>query len=393
MFRLLSSQTVDTIFFYIFVLLVLAGIAVYFYKYHHNLINKRNIQVLLSLCVVSIILILFVNYFKENPPGNIYYTKFKDAGNLKIGSIVIYRGVNVGKVLNISITPDSKYALVEFIITDENAQIPKKSHTELSFSSFSDKQPLFIKPPKGEKDYNFLAYGEHLESDESKTFEEMELLLGRLIREGKIEKIVDNINHLVKNTSDITKSFEYTLQETAELVKSVKKTNENINQVLQNGNIAGDVKTVVNNANTTVKKFEKVAEKTDNVINKSSTVLKSIQTTVDKVDSHLNDEGLNEDLRVSAHTLRDVLEDVQEITQDDTIKGHLKNSISKTSEFSSNATCLTKGLNSMLGKRFLIPRLILGKPGKELDECSQDKVLELENIKNNKQENNADKNE
>lgn len=383
MFRLLSSQTVDTMFFYIFVILVLAGIAAYFYKFHHNLINKRNIQILLSICIISIVTILILNYFKDNPPGNIYYTKFKDAGSLKVGSLVIYRGVNVGKVLNISITPDSKYALVEFIITDENARIPKKSHTELSFSSFSDKQPLFIKPPKEAGDYRFMAYGEHLDSDESQTFVEMEMLLGRLIREGKIEKIVDNFSHLVKNTSEITKSFEYTLQETAELVKSVKKTNENINQVLQNGNIAGEVKTVVNNANTTVKKFEKVADKTDNVINKSTTVLKSIQNTVDKVDSHINDDNLNDNLKVSAQTLRDVLEDVQELTGDDTLKGHIKNSISKTSALTSHSTCLTKGVTTILGKRFLIPRLILGKPGKGINECNQNIQIELENINNN----------
>lgn len=380
MIRLFNFQTLDTMFFYIFVLIVIIGTGFYIYKFRKNLITKRNIEILLGFCVVSIVTIIVVDFIKDNPEGDIYYTKFKDAGTLKVGSKVIYRGVHVGKVMDISITPDSRYALVKFMVTDINAKIPKNSRTKLAFGSLTDRQPLFIDPPDHEKEYQFLANNEYLKSNESEAFEAIELLISRLIQEGKVEKMVDNVSDLVQNTSDITKNLEYTLKETSELVKSVKSTNDNINKIIQDKEIQGDIKTTVKNANSTFKTLQNVANKTENVIDQSGEVIQTIQATVKNADKNLNNDELHTNLLESSRTLKGVLSDIEEISGDETVHAHVRHSLEKSSQFTSNINCLTQGMGKILNKRFLVPRMVLGKTGSEIQECNHKTLLEMQQI-------------
>lgn len=382
MLKLFSFYNQDLLILNAFIFVFIIGSFFYLFKFHKELITKNILKVLLILCGISTVFLLVFNYLKDNPTGDTYYTKFNDAGTLSKGSNVIYRGVNVGQVTSVSITPDSRYALVEFIVTDKNTKIPVKSHTEMSFRSITDMQPLIIKPPTSKDNYNFVISKSFIESRESVTVEETEKLISKMIKEGKIEDMINDLGQLVKNSSDVSKSLNITLIETVSLVKSVKNTNENINKVIQNGDISNTLKSTVNKANITVKKFETVADKTNIVIDKSRNMIDLIQNTVDKADQNINNENLHTNIQDSAKTLKQVLLDIQEISGDPVNKKHLKNSISKVSDISSQASCLTESISQMMGKRFLIPRLIIGKPAQNINQCTQQMQLELQEINN-----------
>lgn len=383
MLKIFSFYNQDSLILSSLIFAFLVGSFFYLFKFHKELITKTSFKFLLILCGISILFLLIFNYLKNNPIGDIYYTRFNDAGTLSKGSNVIYRGVNVGQVTNVSITPDSRYAQVEFIIIDKNTKIPVNSHTEMSFRSITDMQPLIIKPPSSKDNYNFIINKSFIESRESVTIEETEKLISKMIKEGKIEEMINDLGQLVKNSSEVSNSLNTTLIETVSLVKSVKNTNENINKVIQNGDISKNIKSTVNNANTTVKKFENVADKTNVVIEKSRNMIDSIQNTVDKADQNLNNENLHTNLQDSAKTLKQVLIDIQEISGDPINKGHLKNSISKISGITSQTNCLTQSITQMMGKKFLIPRLIIGKPGQDINQCNQQVKLELQEIDKN----------
>lgn len=365
------------LFFFILLVLFLASGLFYVFTYKKDIFTKKNMQILLLCTGLLIVIILSIRVFQDKPEGFDLYALFKDTGSLKEGSKVMYRGLSIGEVYDITITEDSMFAKVHFIITEDNVNLLKGSYVELSFRSITDSQALIIKPPAKANKVAFIEEeGVYLEAKESVTIEETQKLIAKMIEEGKVEAMINDLAEIVNNSSQMTKDFSTLLNHTSELVKSVQRTNENVNEVINNQNITENLEKTVKSARTAVNKFGEVANKAENLVDTSETVVKNIDCTVARVNQSLYEDGIVGNLTTSSEVLTSVLGDIKGLTGDENSKVLLKEALKDTSETLNNLNCVTEGIGSILSKRFLIPRLIIGKPGGAINECFRKEAAE-----------------
>ena len=97
--------------------------------------NRKAIMVAIMAIAAIIIFYAGANFLKgaEMFGGNRkLYAVFDDAAGLPQGTPVMYNGFKIGKVMTVSLTSDSPARVCAAIAINEDMDIPKDSHFELS---------------------------------------------------------------------------------------------------------------------------------------------------------------------------------------------------------------------------------------------------------------------
>ncbi|MEW5819111.1 MAG: MlaD family protein [Cyanobacteriota bacterium] len=332
--------------------------------------------------------------------------RFRDVGMLGKGSDVIYRGVNIGKVTSISLSKDSEYAIVTFKIPVKDPVIYEGSTAEISFRSITGAQALVIKPPfviRGKKPLSQLAT---IEGKDSITVEETQKLIAKMIEEGKLEYMINNLSQLLKNTNEISSNLNKLnnekqddirdfLKSSAELSKSLKQTSDSVNVLLTKTNASQEIK-IIKEIKTLISQTSKLIEQTNSLVVSSNSLVSSVDKTVNNPESKVNlkssmqkfddiltdikdisgDQEIKGDLKQSVKNMSVVISDIKDITEDKEVKENLKKTIIESGESISKINCFSQEIGNTLSKRFLIPRLIIGKPAGNINSCFEEEIIE-----------------
>jgi virulence factor Mce-like protein len=357
---------------------------------------KVGVFVLVSLIILAF-LILWINRFEVSAKMNIY-AKFEDAGTLGSGANVLYRGVNAGSVESIAISKDQQHAIVHIKITNDKIHLYKGSTATIVDKGFTGSKALIITPPKTIADKELIKDGDVLPGKQSFNYEEMQKLLTDLIEKDRFKNMIietefflENINNLaddmeafLANANDIMgnenkKELESLIKNANILSRDLQTTSNELNQILTDDKFKNDVKSAVSSTDKAMKQFDKTVEKTDKVVedtevlvskadelvNKTYVTVEKLETTVEKADNTINNPEMHGSIRDAMKNVSDVMSDLKGFTGDPETQKSLKDYKTTLTSFQ----CFSEGMSRTFSKRFLIPRMTLGRPGKSLSEC------------------------
>lgn len=365
-------------------------------KFEHEVKVGAFIFVSLSLLIF---VILWLHKFDMASYLNIT-AKFEDAGTLSVGSNVLYRGVKAGTVYDIDISEDEKYALVRINITNKEIHIYEGSVASVVDKGFTGTKALAITPPDSIEGKTALKNGDFIEGKRSFTLDELQKTLTKLSDEITFEDIVRELYLLLQNTTELSKKIDTLIDNTEEfltednadkvssfldnttsLSKNLQTTSTQLNKVLTNKKLAKDFSESLTSTTEAMETLNKVVNKAGTLVDKSANTVDNLNSTVTKIDETINNPEVSSNLHESMQKMSDILTDVKEITGDNELKENLKGSIKESQESFNRLNCFSKELSNTLSKRFLLPRLFIGNPGKSLNHCAEPKkIIEAEKL-------------
>ena len=368
-------------------------------KFKHEL--KVGIFILSSLLLLSYV-ILWLHKFDMSSYLKIS-ARFEDAGTLNSGSNVLYRGVKAGKVDDITISKDGRYAMVDINITNKKIILYEGAEAYILDKGFTGTKVVAIQPSKNPTSDRVLVSGDVIEGMSASALDEIQKSINNLSDEMTFESVLKDLHYLLANTNELTVKLDLIIAKSENLFdknndtnlnnfikdvtlasRNLNTTSKHINNILSNKKLSEEVRSSIASTGNAMDKFSNVANKaeilankTETLVDKTSTTVDNLDTTVTKLDQTINNPDLHGSLRSSMEKMSNMLTDIREITGNKKIQSNLKDAIKETNESITRFNCLGKELSATLSKRFLIPRMTMGNPGKNIGKCS---LLELKEI-------------
>jgi ABC-type transporter Mla subunit MlaD len=354
-----------------------------------------------SFVILSIIILIFVIFWInrfEMAPSQKFYARFDDAGTLGTGASILYRGVKAGNVSNITITENQKYALVHISITNQNIELLEGSTATIVDKGFTGTKALIIEPPEVVEGKKQLKPGAVILGKKSFNYEEIQKLLARLAEGKKLENLVAEGEQFLVGANDLIDDVElflakfntlldaetihkldHLLADATTLTADMRRTSSALNEIFGDRKFSNDVKeaaqttnVAMKNLNTAVDKSEKVINDADQLVNKTTNLVDKTNVTVDNidkiiidVDNTINNPELRDSIKGAMNNISDVMIEIKELTADPGLKDGLKG----IAEDFGSLRCFTDGMSRTFSKRFLLPKMIFGKPGESLERC------------------------
>lgn len=330
-----------------------------------DVLFKAGLFIIFTLALL-LFSVLWLRYFSLTP-DKIIIAKFADSGPISKGIPVYYHGVNIGKIDGTEFSKDFKYTLVHILIYKKNMDLPKNVYAEIRTTGLTGQTYLEIIYPNNPSS-EILKNGDTIEGRLS-AIQLVQKTISVAIKNGTIENTIKEVHDTTVNTSDASKKMTQVLILLDEIMVSnrddfrtlVKKSALSANNV----QITSD----------SIKKLSTSTELQQNIrstisnMSKSSQKMDKITTDVDKI---TGDPKLRHDILKTSSNAGDFSERLN--------KGDLNCLITKTlldtDKTVNRYDCIGESFSQMMTERFLLMRLMFGKPGKSFKKCTNLQCIE-----------------
>lgn len=307
-----------------------------------------------------------------------YIAVFNDIGTINEHSNVFFRGVEVGKVVDTAVTTDSQKAEVFFNISEEGLKLYHGVTASKGSRGFVSSDHLVLNPPAKIEGMPLLKKGAKIKGLEADPYADITNILTDYVNDGKFKALLDNSNQSIENLNKLSDSLYKTNEEnraglnrliksSADLTHSLKTVSDGFSRIVNDNENVSNIRSTLANSKETVKNTNTAIIKAESLIEKSENLLDNANKTI-------GNENFQENITTSTASMSMILSDLEEITGDDDIKQSLKNTLKDSDKTIKSLNCFTTELGHSLSKRFLIPRMLLGKPGESLNNCSPENL-------------------
>lgn len=283
-----------------------------------------------------------------------------------------FRGCKVGQVVKTNISCDQSCVEFHLEIYYKNLRLPKNTSILLRIENIYGKKYLDIHYPEIPSK-ELLSNGDRIEG-----LDLYEGIDDYLIEEFK----VGHAKHFLENLSSIIEIFEQALQK-KDNEKLIKQSAgdlaiiiENLKEIIGDPNVKKELKSTIKHSSGTLKNLdailgEKEIRKSINQAPESiSQTLQNIETMNEHMDKmtelmpEMNQSILksNSLLTDSNSNLCSINNKVPEIPQ---------SLVKNADKILVKTDCLETGLAKMMSERFLLLKLLFGKPGKSFNKCTE----------------------
>lgn len=322
-------------------------------------INKKNEISRLKagiFIIISIVLLIFcvfwLQYFSFRPVMRIFI-QFKNPGPLTNGLRVYYRGLNLGSINDIEPSEDYKSTIIKVNIYKKGLKIPANVTATVKSEGITGQKYIDLEYPETPSE-TFLSNNAVIAGNKGFDLSEVQDFISKHLNNGDFEKMIADFKASLKET-----------RSTAHYADLVAKR-----------------------ANTIL---------TNNEENVNNLILAGLGSTVglEKLTNTLNSIIHESQLKKTLRNTRQITEDIKVITNDKKFQSNIKSTVSGVNEFvtpldnhsdsivqivKDTGTSATKmmqdtsctvnkigyvsdGVAEMLGKRFLLFKLMFGQPG------------------------------
>jgi hypothetical protein len=323
------------------------------------------IIITLALLIFSV---LWLRYFALMPDKKIT-VRFNDPGPIETGTTVYYRGVNIGKVPKIELSEDYKYTLVHIDIYKKNLCIPSNSIAKIRSAGMTGQRYINIMPPE-ESSGKFIASGDVLEGKDAFDFNNFNDFIEDQIESGKFDKMASDFRQMLANTSKMSIAIEKLSTAGLELVNGNKKELNGL--IKETSRAAKDMQGVLASVNEIVNDPEiKVSAK--ETIKGMNVLVNSTQKNTDNVFQQIGQSELIPNMSCAFKKTGNALDGVDNIISELGGKEGDRNLIKETLENTNLAArrvdCFSKNMGETMNQRFLLFKLMFGRPGASFEEC------------------------
>lgn len=249
--------------------------------------------------------------------SDVYYAYYEDASGLQTASSIVIRGVKVGQVSEIAISPEDPTKVKVALAISKDYQIPSDSKAEIFSAGLMGGQAVEI--VLGSSQTNLEPGATITAAVEMGMFDAIGAQFGDI--KEKLVVMVDNINTTLvtlnslvdSNNANISSAIANLNGILAELEKSqiVANINSFTGTLKNNGEKIDSIVTSVNNLTTTLDEQQMGAKLTEAVEN-LSTLLAKLNTADGTVGSLMNDKELYANLTQASENLSALLGDLKQ---------------------------------------------------------------------------------
>jgi ABC-type transporter Mla subunit MlaD len=328
---------------------------------------KAGIFIIFTLALL-IFSVLWLRFFSFIPEKTIK-VKFAECGPIPKGMPTYYHGVNIGKIDGTTFSKDFKYTLVTVVIYKKHMDLPKNVYAEIKTTGLTGQSYLEIFYPDNPSK-EILKDGDTIEGRLS----DMELLAHAIsiaVKDGTIKRTLKEVKNTTINTSAASKKADQVFTTLGEILSSNR----------------GDFRTLINESalsasnfhatSNSVKTLSTSPELQQNIkltasnMSKSSQKLDKITTDVDKVTGNCNfQQGL-------IKTSCEVGNFTERLNEGD-LNCSIKKTLENTDKTINRYDCIGNSFSDLMSQRFLLFKLMFGKPGESFEKCKNLQCIEEE---------------
>jgi len=339
-----------------------------------NNLYKAGLFVILcmSLLIFSIFWLRFFSLTTEKT----ITAKFAECGPISKGIPVFYHGVNIGKVKDVTFSRDFIYTLVEISIYKKHLDLPKNVYTEIKIEGLTGQKYMDIVYPKNPSG-KILADKDVIEGRLS----DMQLVqkaLSNALKNGQAAGFAEKFNNVTANASEASKKIIILTEQLQDVVNSnkndvrkiVRETTFSASNIRSSSdsikNLSGDAE-LHQGIRSTINNMSKSSQKMDSI----TTNIRKITVDADKI------TGNPKFLQSTVKAVDEIGTFTERLN-----KGDLNCLMTKTLQDSDRVInrydCIGESFSQMMGEKFLLTRLMFGKPGQSFKKCTNLKCIEEE---------------
>ncbi len=338
-----------------------------------------------SLPVISGVLIAFVGLtlglFSVGGffgPKKIIYISFENPGPLTERMNVYYKGIQVGKITEMKFSDDYRYAVLKAEISKKDFNPPENIYAEIKIQGEARIWAQGVDLTKYvELVYPLNPSERRLKNEDTiegriGNIEEIEKFLKKNISQEELESSADNVRQIMKNAE--------------KAAQNLAKITENLNDFLDKNRKKLD--DIVANINTTTENTSKITHTLEEFagISADEPGLRSSLRDLAGITKNLNEITLNigeytEDARFRDEIMatpgeirRFICTADRFLRSTDATISNLEQKVCITmndaDRIMNRYDCIGAGLSDLLSERFLILKLLFGKPGDAFEACT-----------------------
>ncbi len=310
---------------------------------------KAGIFIIISVTLL-LFSILWLRYFAITPEKRII-ARFTDPGPVETGIPVYYQGVNIGKVPKVGFSKNFRYTYVYMEIYNREIELPANVTARVKIEGIAGQKYLCLTYP--EKPVNdLLASGDVIEGETTFGIDNLQEFFKKEIESGRLEKMFKGVEKAIANANKTT--------------EAMGETSEKINALL--AKYDRDIDDIIKSASGVTKELNEAVISVNKVV-KSPEFQEDLKNTVK------NANGLMHGTKVNAQRVFDQIEESRLIpNMSDTVnKTHsameeAEKAFKCTGKTAKRFDRVGENMNKMLSKRFLLFKLMFGRPGEKLSE-------------------------
>lgn len=318
------------------------------YKNGRKNIFRAGLFVIISL-FITFYGVLWLRYFSIKPAISVV-AEFTNSGPLSKGLQVYFKGISIGRISDVKYSKDFTNTLVYIDIFKKDINIPKKSYAEIKTEGLTGQKYIDLEPYGGKFDGELLATGDIIWGKPKYEINDIANIIVKEINKGRIDKIMNSIQNSLENTEKVTSNM-------AELT----------------GSFRGIVSENRNNINTVTKNLVKSSEDAKKMMEDKKAMndlkdsIANIKSITENVHSVVSDEDMQKSIKHSISTTDGLIQKIN-TNSDCLIFDTLKN----TNRAAKQVNTLSCQTSELLSKRFLLLRLLFGRPGKDFQTCFEE---------------------
>lgn len=219
---------------------------------------KIGVIILIAIAAVffGVNYLLGQDFFKKNTN---YYALYENIDGLTESNPVLFNGYRIGQVSKIKLQPtDSSNFTVEFLISEENLQIPSDSKAKIISSDFFGSKAIEI----------ILGESPTMAEVGSRLTSETELGIAEAVKK-ELLPLKNKTDELIDGVDDILVNLQAVFDD--EATKGLPQAFESLERMMQN--------------------LERTSVRLDNTVAENQQTLKSIFTNVEEITSNLNENN------------------------------------------------------------------------------------------------------
>lgn len=330
------------------------------------------------------LVVLYIAYRNLNKPYMTLLIEYNSAPPLPLGVLTrtfdaYYRGYKVGNISKISLSKDQKTLNLYLDITYKDLKLPKNTMFTLRTEQALGMRVLQINYPTN-PDAELLTNGDIVYGEPA--YLGFDQFVVSQIQAEKIRKLLDNMLTISNTLSTVLQQKDVKLDKA---IGNLKTTSADISSILGNiKTITGDnqtqhdIKATINYTSKSTKSLSEILQspKLRRTIDKSPETINNVVKNIETMNKNLpevtrelpgikrNIETTNSLLLPTNSTLDSLNSKLPTMPAIPTDLFENANTTLKT------VNCLGNGASDLLSKKYLIPKLIFGRPGTAFKKCS-----------------------
>lgn len=358
---------------------------------------KAGIFVIASLTLL-IFCVLWIRHFALAPKMKITAV-FQNPGPMQKGVQAYFKGINIGSVTDLDYSKDFQNSLIHITIYNKDVDIPDNSYARIKMEGITGQKYVDIIPKKIPSK-TMLSDNQQIQGVSGVGFSQITDFLVDEIKSGRMESIMANSDELLKNTNLVgRKIIQYSNrsniseQDIDDIIINSSKFVKNLQNMTDDisSEFGANIDETSNNMaiiSTKLKDFLSGSPtgaaagidqaSINELITDSDTLVKNWNCITCDLYKDIKKAQLIENISYAFCKMGLTFDEADKLLTslecdgiDKNMKQLIMETLYNTNKTAKKISCMSDGVSDMLNKRFILLRLMFGKPGINLQKCKQ----------------------